>query len=112
MDYYENDKVVNHDGSWLAGTKGQKAGLAMPGTPKLKMKYYQELAPGVAMDRAEIVSLNETCKTPAGTFSQCMKVKEGSAIDLTTTEYKYYAPSIGLVRDDTVKLVKYGFKKG
>jgi hypothetical protein len=41
----------------------------MHGTPKLGMKYYQEIASRVAMDRAEIVSLNDTCKTPAGTFS-------------------------------------------
>jgi hypothetical protein len=61
------------------------------------------------MDRAEIVSLDETCKTPAGTFSKCMKVKEGSAIDITANEYKYYAPAIGLIRDEDLRLVKYGF---
>jgi hypothetical protein len=111
VDFYENDKVVKHDGTWLAGKSGNKAGLLMPGAPQLKMKYYQELAPGVAMDRAEIVSLTETCKTPAGTFSKCMKVKEGSAIELTATEYKYHAPGIGLVRDEDLQLIKYGFIK-
>lgn len=111
VDFYENGKVVKHDGSWLAGKNGNKAGLAMPGKPALKMKYYQELAPGIAMDRAEIVSLDETCKTPAGTFSKCMKVKEGSAIDIMVTEYKYYAPAIGLIRDEDLRLVKYGFVK-
>jgi len=111
VDFYENGKVVKHDGSWLAGDKN-KPGLIMPGAPKLSMKYYQELAPGVAMDRAEIVSLKETCKTPAGTFAQCMKVKEGSAIDLTASEHKYYAPGVGLVRDQDLQLTKYGFSKG
>lgn len=111
VDFYENGKVVKHDGSWLAGTNGNKAGLIMPGTPKVKMKYYHELAPGVAMDRAEIVSLDETCKTPAGTFSRCMKVKESSAIPLTANEYKYYAPTVGLVRDQDLRLVKYGLRK-
>jgi hypothetical protein len=111
VDYYENDKVVKHDGSWLAGVNGNRAGLMMPGTPKLKMRYYQEIAPGVAMDRAEIVSLSETCKTPAGTFKNCMKVKEGSAIDRKALEYKYHAPGIGLVRDEDLQLVKYGFIK-
>jgi hypothetical protein len=111
VDFYENGKVVKHDGSWLAGTNGNRAGLMMPGTPNVKMKYYQEIAPGVAMDRAEIVSLEETCKTPAGTFSKCMKVKEGSAIDLFAKEYKYHAPGIGLVRDEDLLLVKYGFIK-
>ncbi len=111
VDFYENGKVVKHDGTWHAGANGHRAGLMMPGTPKVKMKYYQEIAPGVAMDRAEIVSLEETCKTPAGTFSGCMKVKEGSAIDLLAKEYKYHAPGIGLVRDEDLRLVRHGFIK-
>jgi hypothetical protein len=111
VDFYENGKVVKHDGTWHAGENGNKAGLIMPGTPQLNMKYYQELAPGVAMDWAEIVSLTETCQTPAGTFSTCMKVKEGSALDLLATEYKYHAPGIGLVRDEDLRLVKSGFIK-
>jgi hypothetical protein len=112
VDFYKNDKVVKHDGSWLAGRNGAKAGLIMPGSPKVNMKYYQEIAPGIAMDRAEIVSLTETCKTPAGTFAKCMKVKEGSELDLNVTEYKYHAPGIGLVRDEDVRLVKYGSING
>jgi len=111
VDFYEDGKVVKHDGTWLAGVKGNRAGLIMPGAPKVGMKYYQEVAPGIAMDRAEIVSLDETCKTPAGTFSKCMKVKEGSAIDLIASEYKYHAPGIGLVRDEDLRLVKHGFIK-
>jgi hypothetical protein len=108
VDFYENGKVVKHDGSWLAGKDGNKAGLIMAGAPKVGMKYYQEIAPKVAMDRAEIVSLNETCKTPAGTFSNCMKVKEGTALNLLETEYKYYAPNIGLIGDADLRLKKYG----
>jgi hypothetical protein len=110
VDFYENGKVVKHDGSWLAGN-GNKPGLIMPGTPKLGMKYYQEIAPRVAMDRAEIVSLNDTCKTPAGTFSNCLKVKEDSAIKIADVEYKYFAPSIGLIGDESLRLTKHGFIK-
>jgi len=108
VDFYEGGKVVKHDGSWLAGQNGNKPGLMMPGTPKVGMKYYQEVAPGVAMDQAEIVSLEETCKTPAGTFAQCMKVKESSGIEIFAKEYKYHAPGIGLVRDEDLRLVHYG----
>jgi hypothetical protein len=111
VDFYENGKVVKHDGTWHAGKDGNRAGLIMPGTPKKGMKYYQEIAPKVAMDRAEIVSLTDRCKVPAGTFDNCLKVKEGSALEPTVTEYKYYAPGIGLVRDEDLKLIKYGFTK-
>jgi hypothetical protein len=106
--FYENGKVTKTDGSWLA-EKGNRAGLMMPGSPKTKMKFYQEIAPGVAMDRAEILSLSDTCKTPAGTFQRCMRVKESSALDLGLSEYKFHAPGIGLVRDDKLRLVKHGF---
>lgn len=112
VDFYEGGKVVKHDGSWHAGVNGNRAGLLMPGAPKLKMKYYQEIAPKVAMDRAEIMSLTETCKTPAGTFSKCMRVKEGTALNVLETEFKYYAPGIGLVRDADLRLIKHGFIKG
>jgi hypothetical protein len=112
VDFYKKGKVVRHDGSWLAGVNGNRAGLIMPGNPRVGMKYYQEIAPKVAMDRAEIVSLDETCKTPAGTFTGCMKVREGSAIEIMAKEYKYYAVEIGLIRDEDLRLVKYGFIKG
>jgi hypothetical protein len=111
VDYYKDGKVVKHEGSWLAGKNDNKPGLMMPGTPKVGMKYYQEIAPGVAMDRAEIVSLDETCRTPAGTFSRCMKVKEGSAIEIFAKEYKYHAPGIGLIRDEDLQLIRYGSAK-
>jgi hypothetical protein len=105
VDFYENGKVVKHDGSWLAGENGNRPGLIMAGSPKPGMRYYQELAPGVAMDRAEVVSLDETCETPAGTFSNCLKVKEGTALDPWESEYKYYAPNVGLIQDEDLKLI-------
>lgn len=110
VDFYEKGKIVKHDGTWLAGVQDNRPGLFMPGTPKVKMKYYQEIAPGIAMDRAEIVSVDDTCKTPAGTFSRCLKVKESSAIDVGS-EYKYHAPGIGLIRDEDLVLVKHGVMK-
>jgi hypothetical protein len=108
VDFYKDGKVVRHEGAWLAGTNGNRAGLIMPGTPKVGMKYYQEIAPGVAMDRAEIISLDETCKTPAGTFSNCMKVKESTPLEVGVEEYKYYAPGIGLIQDEDLILTKHG----
>lgn len=109
VDFYENGRVVKHDGSWLAGTGGNRAGLIMPGTPKAGMRYYQEVAPGVAMDRAEIVSMDETCQTPAGRFPNCMKVKEDNPLEFGSTEYKYYAPNIGIVQDENLQLTEHGF---
>ena len=63
------------------------------------------------LNRGEIVSLTETCKTSAGTFNNCMKVKGTSGTDAKTLECKYYAPQIGLVRDVELRLVQHGMVK-
>jgi hypothetical protein len=109
-DNYKNGKVTNHEGSWLAGVNGARFGLALPAKPKVSDAYYQELATKVAMDRAEIVSVTETMKTPAGAFKNCVKTKETTPLE-KGTEYKFYAPGVGLIQDGGLQLVKRGFAK-
>ena len=45
----------------------------MPGTILLGSKYYQEIAPDVALDKAAIVSINHTVNVPAGSFSNVIE---------------------------------------
>jgi hypothetical protein len=107
VDVFKGDRVV-HEGAWLAGVNGAKQGILMPDEIQIGARYYQEKAPKVAMDRAENVSTSETIKTPAGTFENCLKVKETTPLE-SGTEYKLYAPEVGLVQDGSLKLVKHGF---
>jgi hypothetical protein len=81
----------------------------MPGTVLLGSRYYQELAPGVAMDRAEIISNQEKLETPAGNFTGVVKIRETTLLEPKDISYKLYAPTIGLVQDDKLLLIKYGF---
>jgi hypothetical protein len=111
VDMYKDGKVLNHEGSWVAGTNGAKYGLAVPGEPKVGDRYIMEVAPGVAMDRAEIKSITEGVKVPAGKFQKCLKVKETSALNAKESGQKYYAPGVGLLRDGDLKLVNYGMAK-
>jgi hypothetical protein len=108
VDIYKADQVVSHEGAWLSGLKGAKFGLMMPGQVMLKARFYQEIAPRVAMDRAEVVSLSETVKARAGEFKNCLKFEETTPLEPGVKEYKYYASGIGLVQDGSLKLVKYG----
>lgn len=108
VDMYKNEKVVGHGGSWLAGVNGARFGLMIPGIVLLGSRYYQEFAPGVAMDRAEIVSLSETVVTPAARFTNCLKVEETTPLEPGNKEHKYYAAGIGLIQDGALKLVKHG----
>lgn len=111
VDAYKHGKVVNHDGSWRHGSRGATFGLMMPGTPAVGIKFYQEQAKGVAMDRAEIVSVTETLATPAGTFDRCVKTRETTPVEPLSREYKLYAPGVGLVQDGDLKLVAFGYSR-
>ncbi len=110
VDIYKSGKIVSHDGAWIAEGKN-KPGIAMPGVIVSGAKYFQENAPGIAMDKAEIISNSETTKTPAGTFSNTLKIKETTPLEPKVKEFKLYAPGIGLIKDENLLLTKYGFIK-
>ena len=61
------------------------------------------------MDRAEIISLDEVLETSAGTFTNCLKIKEGTALNRFEREFKTYAPGIGLIQDQSLLLISHGF---
>jgi hypothetical protein len=105
VDVYKNGKVVDHEGAWQHGVNGGKFGLLVPATPAVGMRYYQEVAPKVAMDRAEVVSIDDKLTTPAGAFEKCLRTEETTPLEPGTKEYKVYAPGVGLVKDGTLVLV-------
>ena len=107
VDIYEDGRVVKHDGAWLAGEDGARFGLLLPGSPRVGARFYQEVAPGAALDRAEITGLFETLVTPAGRFERCLQVRESSALE-RGSEVKLHAPGIGLVQEEHLRLVRYG----
>jgi hypothetical protein len=109
VDDYKNGQIAGHSGAWSADHSGNKPGLIMPGNPVIGMKYYQEIAPRVAMDRTEVLSLTESLTTPAGTFENCLKTREGSALKPMERGTKIYAPGIGLLKDGDMLLTKHGF---
>lgn len=107
VDAYDSKGKVTHGGSWLAGVNGARAGLMMPGLPLLGARYYQEVAPKIAMDRAEIVSLSESFTAPAGKFSNVLKIEETTPIE-PGKEYKLYGCGVGLLKDGELVLVRHG----
>jgi DNA-binding beta-propeller fold protein YncE len=106
VDVYKGGKVVNHEGAWLHGTAGAKLGLLVPAAPVVGQRYYQEVAPKVAMDRAEVVSVSERMTTPAGTFERCLKTEESTPLE-PGREAKLYAPGVGLVKDASLVLISF-----
>lgn len=108
VDIYEDGKVVHHEGEWLAGSNGARAGLFISSNPKVGERFYQELAPDVAMDRVEVISTTETLITPAGRFTEALKTEETTPLEPGAREVKLYAKRVGIIQDGGLLLVKFG----
>ena len=104
VDTYKNDKVTGHEGAWRAGVNAAKCSLLMPGRPTVGDRFYHAVAPGVAMDRSEIISRSEEVKTPVGTYERCLRIRETSALK-NGSEDKFYAQDVGLIKDGKMILV-------
>ena len=109
VDDYENGNLVSHEGAWLAGQDANRAGVIMPGTILLGARYYQEIAPNVALDRAEIIDMGEVIQTPSGDFTDTLITRETTPLEPDVAELKYYAVGIGLIQEEDLKLEQYGF---
>jgi hypothetical protein len=114
VDNYEDGEIVNHDGAWRAGENGAMPGLIMPGTFLLGSKYFQEIAvEDEAVDRGENTAMGLTVTTEAGTFENCVEVVDTNpaegVCEVEEGDVKIYAPGIGLVMDEELELVDYGF---
>ncbi len=105
VDNYKNGKVISHESAWRAGELGARFGLMIPAKPIVGQKFFQEIAPKVAMDRVEVVSINETVRTPAGTFEHCVHLRETTPLE-SDVSHKYYAPGVGLIKDDAFELAE------
>ena len=115
VDDYEDGEITGHEGAWRAGENGAMPGLIMPGTFLLGSKYFQESAPeDGAVDRGENMEMGLTVETDAGTFNNCVLVVDTNPAegicDSDDGDPKMYCPGIGLVQDEDLKLVEYGFK--
>jgi hypothetical protein len=104
VDVYKDGKVTSHEGTWLSGVKGAKFGLFLPANPAVGRRFYQEQAPGVGMDRIEIVSVTEKVDTPAGRFENCVKTLETTPLEKNVRDYKWFARGIGIVKDGVLVL--------
>jgi hypothetical protein len=106
VDIYEDGRIVGHEGAWLAGRRGAQPGIVMPDAAfLLGSRYFQELAPGIALDRAEHVANDIEIDVPAGFMEDCVQVRETTVLEPGSVSTKVYCPGKGLVRDDELELI-------
>lgn len=110
--YYFGEEVniygedgVTHDGEWLAGVDGALPGIVMPGGAfLLGARYYQEIAPGIALDRAENVAMGLSIEVSEGDYEDCVEIFEDTPLEKKSDSSKFYCPGVGLVIDDDLML--------
>ena len=107
VDILEDGQVVSHAGSWQAGVNGAQPGIIVPARFLLGSRYFQELAPGVALDRAEHVAMELSVRAAGKTFRDCVGVVETSPLEPGSESEKVYCPGVGLVRDNSVTLTEF-----
>jgi hypothetical protein len=106
--------VESNAGTWHAGEPDENGfawpGIFMPGSFLLGAKYYQQMAEGKSEERGENWEMGLTVKTPAGTFNNCVRVRETNWSEPEGAEtFKTHAPGIGLIGEDTLELIAYGY---
>jgi hypothetical protein len=100
---YDGEGSFTTEGSFEAGVNGAKPGFIIKLHPTVGDAYRQEFAPGVAEDRAEILSVDESATVAAGSFQHCVKTKDFSDLEPGITENKLFCPNIGQILAVTVE---------
>ena len=100
---YEDGKVVSTEGSWRAGRDGARAGIVMLARPRVGDSYYQEYAPGEALDQATVLRLDAERTVPFGTVDDLLVTRDFTELEPALVERKFYAPGVGVVLEKLVR---------
>ncbi len=106
VDDIEDGEIVGHAGTWRAGVDGAQPGILMPGSPMIGARFFEEIAPGIAEDQSEILSMDQTVIVPAGTFENVLTTLGTSALNPEEGDEKAHAHGVGQIKDQALELVE------
>jgi hypothetical protein len=99
----QHGRMIKASDSWLAGVKGGKPGIIMPGHPRPGDAYRQEYyPPGEALDQARVIGFDGRVRVPYSDFKGLLVTSERSPLE-PQTEQKYYKRGLGEVDEKVVK---------
>jgi hypothetical protein len=94
-----DDGKVKHTGAWKVGWNESEPQKFVPRFPaRVGQRFTQESVPGIAVEHIEVVGVDETVKTPAGTFRRCVHWQERDPVNDARAE-KWYCPGVGFVKE-------------
>ena len=76
VDEYADGKIISHDGTWALGRDTVVPGVLFPAQPTVGLKFMSEDVSDEISEFDEVISLTETVVVPAGTYKNCVKIKE------------------------------------
>ena len=91
--------VNTREGSWLHGANGARAGIYIPGHPRVGESARQEYYKGHAEDHFEVISLRTTVSVPAAKSKKALLTKEWTPLEPGAVDHKYYVRGLGTVKE-------------
>jgi hypothetical protein len=109
--------TVSTEGSFQAGVNGARAGVLIPGHPKVGLVARQEFLKGQAEDHFKVLDLNARVSVPFVSSHHALRTAEWTPLESGVLDNKYYVRGIGTVREIAVKgpverLRLVSFKRG
>jgi hypothetical protein len=91
--------VTSTEGTWQAGVRGAKAGIYIPGHPRLGQTELQEFLKGHAEDHFKIIGLFGTVAPPGK--ANTLLTKEWTPLEPRVIDHKMYVRGIGTVLEQS-----------
>jgi hypothetical protein len=97
---FEDGELIGLEGSWKAGRDYAKPGYLMQADPTPGTLYRQEFALGDAEDMAEVEGFVDSLVVKGKIYHNVLQTGEFTPIEPDVLEYKYYAPGVGVVKEE------------
>lgn len=95
--------TVSTEGSFQAGVNGDRAGILIPGHPKVGQVARQEFSKGQAEDHFKVLDVNAEVSVPFVSSRHALRTREWTPLEPEILDNKYYVRGIGTVREIAVK---------
>jgi hypothetical protein len=105
VEFYEDGELVDTHGTWRAGVDGARPGVIMPAQPAVGQRYYQENAPGVALDMGRVSAIGESRTIGGVTYDGLVVIQDSNPLEDCSEEEKVYAPGVGEIVDTILQIV-------
>jgi hypothetical protein len=106
VEFYEDGVLVDMHGTWRAGVDGAQPGIIMPASPMVGDAYFQENAPGEAIDQGRVFATGQSRTINGVPYDDLLVIYDSNPLeDCDEEEEKVYAPGIGEIVDEVLQIV-------